>query len=93
MYGTEDIIIRDKKCVLRKWKNFFKSLYNDSDNIIADQIFTTQIKNDIISMEGCQEDPMYTNDRDLNCNITRQEIESIVIKAKNCKAVGIDLLP
>ena len=51
VYGAEDIIIPDKECVLRKWKNDFKSLYNDSDNVTADQFPHIKKTNDIVSME------------------------------------------
>ena len=75
--------------VLNKWKGDFENLYNLPNN----PNFDTEFYNNITQTKSeYEQNSTETNDM-VNAEISYDEIEKLVNKAKNNKAVGIDEIP
>ena len=84
-----DKIITDKGDVLSRWENDFSILYQGAAQ-------TAQFDNEFLNqvIEQSEYTLIHTYDSSvLNVPITRSEVEKTVSKAKNGKAVSVDLLP
>ena len=92
-YDQDGNIITDETFVLNQWKTDFENLYKNDDG----NSFDTQFHNDALShkqfLEENMLDPLYESNRDLNQNISMQEIETIIRHTKNGKSSGIDNIP
>ena len=76
--------------VLNKWKHDFSTLYNPPDHPGQyDQPFYESV---LQSKSEYEQNPTETNDM-VNVEISYDEIERLVKKAKNNKALGIDFVP
>ena len=72
--------------VLNKWQTDFNSLYEGHQEHNFDDCFYK----DILTQKEKLEDD---NNGELNVNITEQEVQKAISKAKNNKSAGIDNLP
>ena len=79
----------DPTFVMNKWKQDFESLYNHIDQNEFDDDLYDNILND---KQVYEDNPTETNDM-VNSEISYDEVEKLVKKAKNNKALGIDFIP
>ncbi len=92
--NDEGDICTDKDVVLDKWKNDFASLYNKpteqspSDN--AEHYNLYQLKSDL---EDSMCDNNYVTNEYINGPIMFREVEKVISRLKNNKAMGIDMIP
>ena len=78
--------------VLARWKNDFESLYkNSSDSIVFDNDFFQNVL--LNQYQTASADTPSDNSYILNGNITYNEVERVLRKTKNNKALGIDNIP
>ena len=86
-------IVTDETFVLNRWKTDFENLYRNDD----ENAFNTEFQNEALSHKTVLEenmlDPLYESNSDLNQNISLQEIQKIIMNAKNGKSSGIDNIP
>jgi hypothetical protein len=86
-------VVRDEDAVLGKWKRDFESLYNGTDNSEFKSEHYNRAKIHKILIENNINDPLYTPNVTLNGNITLNEINDLVMKAKSRSACGYDEIP
>ena len=92
VYDDENNIVHDLDFVLDKWKSEYEKLYK-SDNRTFDNTFYNDVIELLRMAENRMADPLYVENPELNGNITRKEIDSIIGGLKNKKAAGIDKIP
>ena len=84
----------NETCVLNQWKTDFENLYKNND---GENTFDSHFQNEALAhktvLEDNMLDPLYESNSDLNQNISMQEIEKIIMNAKNEKSSGIDNIP
>ena len=76
--------------VLLRWKNDYENLFHDNDDNGFDENHLRNVKN------ALQNDMVQRNDVDLsalNADITREEVEKSIMRAKLRKAAGLDDIP
>ncbi len=80
--------------VYNKWKSDFEGLYNPNDNNPSfNKKFKKECSDTKLLFENNMLDPLYLPNISLNKDITIQEVNFVVNKAKNNKACGIDTIP
>ena len=91
---ADEDIITDPEQVLLKWKNDFQLLYNrlDVENVNEDFLNEVKLFKETFERENPVNDPI-SNSYVYNSEITLDEVQKVMSKAKNNKAVGIDTLP
>ncbi|CAC5388251.1 unnamed protein product [Mytilus coruscus] len=72
-------ITNNLETILSKWKSSFHSLLNPNVNAEYDKVENCNIKENIICI-------------DLDKEITIDEVNKVVMNARNCKSAGIDLI-
>ena len=87
-----DDLITDKSSVLDKWKNAFEGLFK-LDSSKFDDNFPNKKKRSREHHEDLQKDPLYNSNIDLNKRITECEVKTSILKSKDGKSTGYDLLP
>lgn len=87
------LINRNEGDVFDRWKQEFKNLYNRDDDSDFDEEYYNQSKLHKHLIEMHIEDPLYTTNEQMNCNITIDEITNIIMRAKSGSATGIDKIP
>ena len=92
-YDQKGDIITNEAFVLNHWKNDFENLYRNDDNSAFDSHFQNEALSHKQLLEENMLDPLYESNHDLNQNISTQEIEKIIMNAKNGKSSGIDNIP
>jgi len=68
-------------------------LYNVQPQTDFDERFLQEAKNHTSLILNACEDPLYTNDKEFNRDITVQEVEHVIMKCKNGKSAGEDNIP
>ncbi len=92
VYNEDGEIVTDLNFVLNKWKNEYEMLYKPTCDTF-DNNFYSQVRELLRIAENRMIDPLYVENPDLNGNISRQEVDSVINRLKNRKAVGIDKIP
>ena len=86
-------IVTDETFVFNRWKTDFQNLYRNDD----ENAFDIQFQNEALSHKTVLEenmlDPLYESNTDLNQNISLQEIQKVIMNAKNGKSSGVDNIP
>jgi hypothetical protein len=75
------------------WERDFSKLYNVQNETIFDESFKTASVNHKLHMEREMLEPLYESNMELNCQITIDEIKSVVMRTKSGKSCGLDDLP
>ena len=93
-YDQNDDIETNETCILNQWKTDFENLYKNND---GENSFDSHFQNEALAhktvLEDNMLDPLYETNSYLNQNISMQEIEKIIMNAKNGKSSGIDNIP
>ncbi len=92
VYDSDGNISYDKDTVLKTWENEYKNLLNSNDGIFDDD-FLADIQSTKAHLEQNMQDPLYTQNTDLNKTIDLDEVRKVVNKSKLGKACGTDELP
>ena len=92
VYDNEGNKVNDISYVFKKWQNEYQSLYNPNVNDADfDDEFYHRCTNELNSSD--LPDIPNIAENQLNSQITRDEIQKSLKRAKNKKAVGIDSIP
>ncbi|VDI60035.1 Hypothetical predicted protein [Mytilus galloprovincialis] len=86
-------ITRSEQEVLERWRSDFENLYNglSSDEFDSEHYIQAKVRKNLL--EENMEDPLFMPNNILNVNISRNEINSIVMQAKLRSASGYDEIP
>ena len=78
--------------VLNQWKNEFYSLYKNILDVYDDD-FKEISKHFMLFNEDKMTNPLYEETGNLNINFSYEEVQYVVLKAKNGKSTGMDGIP
>ena len=76
-------IVTDETLVLNRWKNDFEKLYRNENDNAFDSHFQNEALSNKTVLEDNMLDPLYESNSELNQNISLQEIQRIIMNAKN----------
>ena len=79
--------------LLSRWKTDFENIYNNESVDDFDSAFQREALSHKRLLEDRMLDPLYDSNAELNRNISFEELEKVLLKAKNGKSVGIDQIP
>ncbi|VDI50202.1 Hypothetical predicted protein [Mytilus galloprovincialis] len=85
--------VRTESDVLKKWRLDFQNLYNgsNSDEFNKEHYDQAIIHKQLLKQN--MEDPLYSQNDQINNNITIEEITEIVMHSRNRSACGYDQIP
>ncbi|XP_060587764.1 uncharacterized protein LOC132743245 [Ruditapes philippinarum] len=86
-------VCHDESSVFERWRSDFENLYHTSDNTDFDEDFFDRNKVHKQLLELNMLDPLYSENEQLNSNITIDEITNIVMTAKSRSTCGYDQIP
>ena len=78
--------------VLNQWKNEFYNLYKNILGVYDDD-FKEISKHFMLFNEDKMTNPLYEETGNLNINFSYEEVQYVVLKAKNGKSTGMDGIP
>ena len=93
VYDNMGNVVTDEPAVLESWKQEYRKLYLGPENNNFDLSFFNEAKAEKERLETNIEDREYRPNAELNKPITATEVQKIIQKLKNKKAVGIDRIP
>ena len=93
VYNENGEVLTNEKCVLNRWKTDFENIYNNESVDDFDSAFQREALPHKRLLEDRMLDPLYDSNAELNRNISFEELEKVLLKAKNGKSVGIDQIP
>ena len=93
IYNENGEVLTNEKCVLNRWKTDFENIYNNESVDDFDSAFQREALSHKRLLEDRMLDPLYDSNAELNRNISFEELEKVLLKAKNGKSVGIDQIP
>ena len=93
VYNENGEVLTNEKCVLNRWKTDFENIYNNESVDDFDSAFQREALSHKRLLEDRMLDPLYDSNAELNRNISFEELEKVLLKAKNGKSVGIDQIP
>jgi exonuclease III len=92
IYEENGNVNRDQDEVMGRWQQDFCTLF-EGPNGNFDQEFYNTCQIDKMVYEESMKDDLYVENPRLNHEFSMKELESVISKCKNKKAVGVDLIP
>ena len=90
---NDGITSSNEKEVLDKWRQDFHNLYNGVDSGEFDSEHYTRAKMHKYLLENRMDDPLYSSNDTLNCNVSIEEVSKVIMHAKSRSASGYDEIP